>query len=147
MTAEGDGAKNVYLAGYGFKVRGIEVPWVGLYERRLVDRCPPKDYDAEAVGPGAATSWPTSKATEARPRKVTITGARCDGQGRDPVTERLDNFAAIIREIRDAHHFSQAELADKLGVSERTVGRWENGDAYPKGSAVTRAILALRDSS
>lgn len=59
----------------------------------------------------------------------------------------LGNFADQIREIRERHNYSQAELAEKLGVSKRTVGRWENGDAYPKGSAMARAILALRDGS
>ena len=38
---------------------------------------------------------------------------------------------AIIKELRDKNHMTQAELAEKLFVSDKTVSKWENGKGYP----------------
>ena len=38
---------------------------------------------------------------------------------------------AIIRELREKNHLTQAELAEKLFVSDKTVSKWENGKGYP----------------
>lgn len=38
---------------------------------------------------------------------------------------------AIIRELREKKQFTQAELAEKLHVSDKTVSKWENGKGYP----------------
>jgi len=32
---------------------------------------------------------------------------------------------AIIKELREKHHYTQAELAEKLNVSDKTVSKWE----------------------
>ena len=37
----------------------------------------------------------------------------------------------IIRELREKHRLTQAELAEKLFVSDKTVSKWENGKGYP----------------
>ena len=34
---------------------------------------------------------------------------------------------AIIRELREKKQLTQAELAEKLYVSDKTVSKWENG--------------------
>lgn len=39
-------------------------------------------------------------------------------------------------QARKAHHWSQGQLAAKLGVHEITVGRWEKGERFP-----TRCLL------
>ena len=36
-----------------------------------------------------------------------------------------------IRELREKHHMTQAELADRLNVSDKTVSKWETGKGYP----------------
>ncbi len=38
---------------------------------------------------------------------------------------------AIIRELREKKHLTQAELAEKLYVSDKTVSKWETGKGYP----------------
>jgi len=37
----------------------------------------------------------------------------------------------MIRELREKNHLTQAELADRLFVSDKTVSKWENGKGYP----------------
>ena len=34
---------------------------------------------------------------------------------------------AMIRTLREKHHLTQAELAEKLFVSDKTISKWENG--------------------
>lgn len=34
---------------------------------------------------------------------------------------------AIIRELREKRGMTQAELAEKLFISDKTVSKWENG--------------------
>lgn len=37
----------------------------------------------------------------------------------------------IIRRLREEHHLTQAELAQGLFVSDKTVSKWESGKGYP----------------
>ena len=38
---------------------------------------------------------------------------------------------AVIKELREKNHFTQAELAERLNVSDKTVSKWETGKGYP----------------
>lgn len=38
---------------------------------------------------------------------------------------------AVIKELREKNHMTQAELALKLCVSDKTVSKWETGKGYP----------------
>ena len=38
---------------------------------------------------------------------------------------------AVIRELREKHKLTQQQFAEKLGVSNKTVSKWENGKGYP----------------
>lgn len=38
---------------------------------------------------------------------------------------------AVIRELREKNKLTQAELAEKLNVSDKTVSKWETGKGYP----------------
>ena len=38
---------------------------------------------------------------------------------------------AVIRELREKKHLTQAELAEALKVSDKTVSKWETGRGYP----------------
>ena len=38
---------------------------------------------------------------------------------------------AAIRALREEKHMTQAELAEKLFISDKTVSKWENGKGYP----------------
>lgn len=38
---------------------------------------------------------------------------------------------AAIRKLREENKLTQTELADRLGVSDKTVSKWETGKGYP----------------
>ena len=38
---------------------------------------------------------------------------------------------AVIRELREKYHLTQAELADKLNVSDKAISKWETAKGYP----------------
>lgn len=38
---------------------------------------------------------------------------------------------ALIKELREKNHLTQAELADKLNVSDKAVSKWETAKGYP----------------
>ena len=38
---------------------------------------------------------------------------------------------AVIKELREKHHLTQVELAEKLNVSDKTVSKWETAKGYP----------------
>ena len=38
---------------------------------------------------------------------------------------------AVIKELREKYHFTQAELAKKLNVSDKTISKWETAKGYP----------------
>ena len=38
---------------------------------------------------------------------------------------------SVIKELREKYHFTQAELAEKLNVSDKTVSKWETAKGYP----------------
>ena len=54
----------------------------------------------------------------------------------------LDNekIARFLAELRKRNNLSQTDLADVLGVSERTVGRWEKGSALPTMNDVVNIV-------
>jgi putative transcriptional regulator len=41
------------------------------------------------------------------------------------------NYAVLIRQLREKMILSQTELAERLGVSNVTVSRWETGKSFP----------------
>ncbi|RCJ23274.1 transcriptional regulator [Nostoc sp. ATCC 43529] len=50
--------------------------------------------------------------------------------------EKSIKIADIIRELRQQLDLSQKKFAANLGVSLRTVNRWENGSAVPSQMAL-----------
>ena len=38
---------------------------------------------------------------------------------------------AIIKELREKNKMTQLQLAEKLGVSDKTISKWETGKGYP----------------
>lgn len=38
---------------------------------------------------------------------------------------------AVIKELREKYQMTQAELAEKLSVSDKTISKWETGKGYP----------------
>lgn len=37
----------------------------------------------------------------------------------------------VIKELRERNKLTQSQLADKLGVSDKTISKWETGKGYP----------------
>lgn len=48
-----------------------------------------------------------------------------------------------IKEMRKKLHLSQAEFAEAVGVTMRTVGSWERGESFPNAEQVWNCALAL----
>ena len=38
---------------------------------------------------------------------------------------------AIIKALREKHHLTQAEFAEKINFSDKTVSKWETAKGYP----------------
>ena len=53
---------------------------------------------------------------------------------------------AVIKKLREKHHFTQAELAEKLSVSDKTVSKWETGKGYPDISLLEPLASVFRVS-
>lgn len=53
---------------------------------------------------------------------------------------------AVIKKLREKQHFTQAELAEKLSVSDKTVSKWETGKGYPDISLLEPLASVFRVS-
>lgn len=57
---------------------------------------------------------------------------------------RLDG-PVQYRAARLRQCFTQAELAQRLGVTQQTIHRWEAGKVTPRPAAMARLLAVLRD--
>lgn len=44
----------------------------------------------------------------------------------------MNDFAKLLYELRKNKHLTQAELAKLVGVSNKTISKWETGETYPE---------------
>ena len=51
-----------------------------------------------------------------------------------------------IKELREKNKITQVQLAEKLGVSDKTVSKWETGKGYPDITPLEPIADALRVS-
>ena len=60
----------------------------------------------------------------------------------------MDNYVtgATIRALREKYHMTQADLAARLMVSDKTVSKWENGRGLPDITLLEPLSQALRIS-
>jgi transcriptional regulator with XRE-family HTH domain len=56
-----------------------------------------------------------------------------------------DSFDAVIRAIRDAHGWTQIQLAQRLGVSPKTLGRYTLNNELPPPARRHGMVHALAD--
>lgn len=54
---------------------------------------------------------------------------------------------AVIKELREKNNVTQLQLADKLGVSDKTISKWETGVSPTKGyqKQSMKHLLALKE--
>ena len=57
------------------------------------------------------------------------------------------NFGEKIKELRKKRGFSQAELAEKIGVTQKTICNYENGTRFPKGQKIINGFADIFDVS
>ena len=48
----------------------------------------------------------------------------------------LTQIGKFIAELRKEHGFTQEQLGDKIGVTNKTVSRWETGTYLPPADAL-----------
>lgn len=65
------------------------------------------------------------------------------GPGVDPPPETATAAGRLIREARHRRDFSQRLLANRLGVDQSLISRWERGGADPGFNTVLRVLGAL----
>lgn len=53
---------------------------------------------------------------------------------------------AVIKKLRKKNNMTQAQLADRLGVSDKTVSKWETGKGYPDITLLEPIAQAFRFS-
>ena len=60
----------------------------------------------------------------------------------------MDHYVtgAAIRSLREKHRMTQAELAEKICVSDKAVSKWENGRGFPDVSLLEPLSRALHVS-
>ena len=64
-------------------------------------------------------------------RKLTCECSECN-RNRKAGAEREETMnqyitAAVIKELREKHQMTQLQLAQKLGVSDKAISKWETG--------------------
>ena len=52
----------------------------------------------------------------------------------------------VIRELREKSKMTQLQLAEKLGVSDKTISKWETGKGYPDITLLEPIAKAFRIS-
>lgn len=58
----------------------------------------------------------------------------------------MEQFAARLRQAREARQMTQARLAELLEVDRRVYNRWERGASLPQLDAVVRIAQVLQSS-
>ena len=51
---------------------------------------------------------------------------------------------SIIKQLREKNHFTQAELAEKLNVSDKTISKWETAKGYLKSPSTLQMSASSR---
>jgi transcriptional regulator with XRE-family HTH domain len=58
----------------------------------------------------------------------------------------MKSFAEKVKEARENLDISQAELAEKVGVSQRSITAYENENTIPRGQTIRKLARALNVS-
>lgn len=58
-----------------------------------------------------------------------------------------DDWPDLIKQVRAKYGLAQVQLAEMVGVSQKTISRWERGESLPARPAQTQMIDLLRKPS
>ena len=54
-----------------------------------------------------------------------------------------NNIGEFIQQSRKAKGFTQKDLGDRIGVSDKTISKWENGNSIPDTSILNELCATL----
>ena len=54
-----------------------------------------------------------------------------------------NNIGEFIQQSRKARGFTQKDLGDRIGVSDKTISKWENGNSIPDTSILNFVLLSI----
>ena len=117
--------------------------------RDTVEKAEPAapEVDAPAVEPvdPIPDAKAAEKATEEKPQEEVAAEQKKSRRGRPPKAEKAEQAALgnLIRQKRQARGLSQEQLAQQLGVSNKTISKWENGKCMPDYSIIEPLCDAL----
>ncbi len=60
------------------------------------------------------------------------------------MAEETTDFGTMMRQARDRLGLTQAELAEKVGVTQVTISNWEKGKSTPEGEQRARVEEVLQ---
>lgn len=78
---------------------------------------------------------------------VEVRSVHLDGTPNQPGERPYSEVGKRIRKALRDNAMLQMELAEKLGVSDRTVGAWVSGEWYPEGANLRNLAKVLKVSS
>ena len=74
---------------------------------------------------------------------IEIRTVLCDYLVEEVILMNKIEFSKIVFEARKAKKLSQKELADMLGVSNKSVSKWENAEAFPRDDTLDKLCRVL----
>ena len=77
------------------------------------------------------------------PRKKRNTNKKIKTNTEEKKAMKDESFAYQINKIREDNNLTQKEFADLLGVSDRTISKWENGLSVPDGISIRKICNQL----
>ena len=77
------------------------------------------------------------------PRKKTNTNKKIKTNTEEKKAMKDESFAYQINKVREDNNLTQKEFADLLGVSDRTISKWENGLSVPDGISIRKICNQL----
>lgn len=63
------------------------------------------------------------------------------------VNQHLPKMAQFISELRKEKKLTQKDLAEKMGVTDKAVSKWERGLSLPRHSIIIKTLSRIRSNN
>lgn len=73
-----------------------------------------------------------------------LTVPRRGNRPEGPHSREPQSFGAYVRDLRVALNLTQNELADLVGTSQASIGRWETSMSFPRPAQIPRLAHVLK---